>query len=886
MKTTLHLLSKHWKNGYAQKWLLLALLLGLLSPHTQADMTNSLGRAIIIAGGDTQNTLFKFSNKLSQRMYGLLKERGFNDTDVIFMNPYVPDIDSDGFEDANWQDYPLLNAPDDLAKAFAQVAQTLQPGQQFVFYIHGHANPELLNINREYGLPAQGLKDLLATLPTGVQQIIILDTPYSGSFLDDLAGVANRIVLTATDATSHSWNVEITNFSDKLIGELRRGVSIYDAFIAAEDIIIGDPRLFADQRPWLDDDGDGVYTDKDGEIAKHVYLIYVGISDNTGMGNTNVTQQTVIVTEATKPPVAIFTALPNQGPAPLTVTLNANGSHDPDGSIVTYEWGINDAPFSSVGTPEPLSFTLEEQGEYDVMLIVTDNQGMTATTQQQVSVAAPPPEPVIVEPLPSTDRLGQAIIVAAGDTQRQNRALNRYTQDFTERMYRLLNKRGFQDDDIHLINMWPQDVDMDGHPDTQRQDYNLFEPEQNFTEAFAQAASRLVSGQQFIFYIHGHARENHFIITSDYELSATRLRDLLATLPAGTQQIIILDSCYSGSFLDELSGVPDRIVISSADATSSAWNTKYASFSEKFIYNLRLQDQSVLDAFHAAKEVMNSEPKLFKGQTPWLDDDGDGKYTTEDGLLAGKINLGCLAAQGCASAAPPPAIVHVHEQLSFDSSRLTLWVETSPGQDAIHQVKAVFVNPEFVSQNYDGEATDFEREEVALLYNPAGNRYEVFYDGFWTGGVWRVMYQAQNKAGVWSDIVTGEVISNINCNPCVNMIKNQSRYNAIGGDEVRIDMLINGQAALVDLYVAIVFPAGYWITIAYPFTLSMPESIQVYQRDVEINEQRRLSIMDSPLPTDVAKGNYQACGILVGVGNDPRLRENWLDVHCADFEVY
>jgi hypothetical protein len=153
--------------------------------QTVVEPASNLGRAIIMAGGGAhkQNTLFKFSNELSQRMYRLLKERGFNDTDVIFMNPYTPDIDSDGFEDANWRDYNLLNAPDDLSKAFAEATQTLQPGQQFVFYLHGHADPDLLKINREYGLPAQGLKDLLATLPTGVQQIIILDTCYSGSFL-------------------------------------------------------------------------------------------------------------------------------------------------------------------------------------------------------------------------------------------------------------------------------------------------------------------------------------------------------------------------------------------------------------------------------------------------------------------------------------------------------------------------------------------------------------------------------------------------------------------------------------------------------------------------------------------------------------------------------
>jgi len=854
MKTTLQRLFGHWKNWYAPKWLLLALLLlGLLSSHAQADITNSPGQAIIIAAGGAQrnNTLFPYSNDYTKTMYRLLKERGFSDTDILYMNPQPPDIDGDGYLEIENQDYDLSNPAQELLDAFSQAAANLRAGQQFVFYLHGHARTDNFIITQDYELSSSQLRDLLATLPVGVQQIIILDTCYSGSFLDELAGVENRIILTATDADSNAWNVvQNENFSNTLIIELRRGANLLKAFRAAEYMIIGDPSLFREQRPWLDDDGDGIYSSGDGRVAENIYL-----------GTITVFEQ---------PPIADFTISPQQGEVPLPITLDASNSNDPDGSIVKYEWSVNGQTL----TDKITSLTLTATGEYPITLIVTDEQGLTATTQQEVHVGPP------------AGSQGQAIIVAAGDTQRQNRALNRYTQDFTERMYRLLNKRGFQDDDIHLINMWPQDIDLDGHPDNQLQDYDLFDPEKNFTEAFAQAASRIVSGQQFIFYIHGHARENHFIISSDYELSATRLRDLLATLPAGVQQIIILDSCYSGSFLDELSGVPDRIVISSADATNLAWNTIHTSFSEKFIYNLRLQDQSVLEAFHAAEDMIKLEKKLFRDQTPWLDDDGDGKYTSQDGRLAGKINLGCLVAQECASAAPPPAIVHVHEQLSFENSQLTLWVETSPGEDAIHQARAVFVNPEFVSQDYEGEATDFEREEVKLIYNPAQTRYEVAYDGFWNGGLWRIMYQAQNKEGVWSDIVTGEVNSNINCNPCVKMTKNQSRYNAANRDEVRIDMLINGQGALVDLYVALIFPGGYWITIAFPFIVSMPNSIQTYQPNVEINEQRRLSIMDFPLPTDVAKGNYKTCGILTGAGNDPHLPENWLHVHCADFEVY
>jgi len=79
----------------------------------------------------------------------------------------------------------------------------------------------------------------------------------------------------------------------------------------------------------------------------------------------------------------------------------------------------------------------------------------------------------------------------------------------------------------------------------------------------------------YIFFLHGHARKKSFSIMEDYELSATYLRDLLAMLPANVQQILILDSCYSGSIFDELMG-KDRILISSADNKNQAWNTKNA----------------------------------------------------------------------------------------------------------------------------------------------------------------------------------------------------------------------------------------------------------------------------------------------------------------------
>jgi hypothetical protein len=112
---------------------------------------------------------------------------------------------------------------------------------------------------------------------------------------------------------------------------------------------------------------------------------------------------------------------------------------------------------------------------------------------------------------------------------------------------------------------------------------------------------------------------------------------------------------------------------------------------------------------------------------------------------------------------------------------------------------------------------------------------------------------------------------------------NQSRYTT--SNRLRLDMQINGQG-MVDLYVAIVFPDGDFMTIAYPLALSWPNVIQIYQPAVEIAGQKTYSIMeDFPLPAGLTTGNYHVCGVLVLAGAN-HTENNWIDSHCAGFEVY
>jgi WD40 repeat protein len=607
------------------------------------------------------------------------------------------------------------------------------------------------------------------------------------------------------------------------------------------------------------------------------YTITLTVTDNDGL--TANAQQTVTVEPkpvAKVPPVAKLTVSPTQGTAPLSVTLDASASNDSDGSIVDYAWTTS-AGQSVSGRTQQITF--ENAGTYTITLTVTDNDGLTANAQQTVTVE---PKPVIVEPLPNTGGIGQAIIIAAGGAQPSN-TLYSYSNEFAQRMYRILKERGFSDDDVQYMNPRAPDIDkpLDGYLEDDKLDYQFFDPAQELTQAFQQAADRLTAGQQFLLFLHGHARQNHFSITPSYELSATYFRELLAKIPADVQQVIILDTCYSGSFFDELKEAPNRILISSADDQTYAWNTEYASFTDSFLRSIR-RGQNLQEAFYAAEETVKGDPKLFGEQQPWLDDNGDGQYSSRDGSQAARIKIGREAIN--APTAPVINKVHPYITLEKDNPSATLWVRTTPQQEGIRQVRAVLINPELSQQNYQGTETHFGREEVELLYNGAQKRFEIPYDGFTTGGQWRILYQAQNTEGLWSEIVPGEVqAGGLSAAATLKMLTNQSRYTL--GDLLRIDMVVNGKAT-ADFYVAVVFPYGDFITFAFPLTPSWPNTALVYQPAVEITGQKTYSIMNFPLPQGLAMGKYSACGVLVQPEAEPLDQSNWSYIQCTEFELY
>jgi uncharacterized protein YjdB/aryl-phospho-beta-D-glucosidase BglC (GH1 family) len=81
------------------------------------------------------------------------------------------------------------------------------------------------------------------------------------------------------------------------------------------------------------------------------------------------------------PPIAVATATPTSGQAPINVNFSATGSTDSDGAIILYAWNFRDG---TSGTGATILHNYSSTGTYIVTLTITDNDG--ATSQANITI--------------------------------------------------------------------------------------------------------------------------------------------------------------------------------------------------------------------------------------------------------------------------------------------------------------------------------------------------------------------------------------------------------------------------------------------------------------------------------------------------------------------
>ena len=86
-----------------------------------------------------------------------------------------------------------------------------------------------------------------------------------------------------------------------------------------------------------------------------------------------------------QPPVAVISANPASGLAPLAVQFIGSGSFDVDGAVTTYAWEFGDGGTSAQPDPQ---YTYAASGVFNTRLIVTDNSGVSDTANVLINTSA------------------------------------------------------------------------------------------------------------------------------------------------------------------------------------------------------------------------------------------------------------------------------------------------------------------------------------------------------------------------------------------------------------------------------------------------------------------------------------------------------------------
>jgi PKD repeat protein len=132
--------------------------------------------------------------------------------------------------------------------------------------------------------------------------------------------------------------------------------------------------------------GDG--TTGTGLTANHTYAaagtytVTLTVTDDSGA----ITATSAPVSVVAQPPNVLPTATLNVATDARSISVDAIGSGDPDGSIVSYVWDFGDGATASGPTA---THTYAADGTYPVSLTVTDSRGGTGTATKSVSVKAP-----------------------------------------------------------------------------------------------------------------------------------------------------------------------------------------------------------------------------------------------------------------------------------------------------------------------------------------------------------------------------------------------------------------------------------------------------------------------------------------------------------------
>jgi len=184
----------------------------------------------------------------------------------------------------------------------------------------------------------------------------------------------------------------------------------------------------------FDVDGDGSYDRRD--TTDFVVTVTYSISGTyqptvrASDGSTDTTGCGTVTVSSNDPPEAALTANPDRAEPGQSVTLDASGSSDPDGSLVEYRWDLDGDGTVDTTTGSPTTSTsFTQAGDHNVGVTVLDGDGATDTATTTVAVQANQAPSAALTGSPSTAGTGETVSLDASGSTDADGSIPEYRWD-------------------------------------------------------------------------------------------------------------------------------------------------------------------------------------------------------------------------------------------------------------------------------------------------------------------------------------------------------------------------------------------------------------------------------------------------------------------------
>ena len=366
-----------------------------LTTITVNRVAQTLGAVIIVAGHNEDYSLQTNIDNSANRAYRIFRGAGFTEDQIRYLASSSQDPDGDGVSEV-----AAPSAPENIQNAIETWAATRVDAEKPLYlYMMDHGLIESFCADGCTGSGATGSKtldDMLSSLEaaSGVDEVnVVIEACHSGSFIDYVQGPslhdslskAGRVIISSTDREHNAYaSASGAYFSDAFFTCIASSKDLKTCFNQARAAVTVSPN---GQSPWMDDNGDHLYSGSDGSVAVTRY-----VAKFFGASPPQIVSAAVTVAGAN----GTLTARVQEGSAKIDqvwAAIYAPSFEEPSGTTLNLGVPVVQlAPDPNVDgrytAPYPNGFA--EQGQYQVVFYARDKSDDYATPRLVIPGAGLP----------------------------------------------------------------------------------------------------------------------------------------------------------------------------------------------------------------------------------------------------------------------------------------------------------------------------------------------------------------------------------------------------------------------------------------------------------------------------------------------------------------